>query len=100
VGITFAAEVGLPTSFPRVGPEQVHGIEINEYSHELATATVWIGYIQWLRCNGLGQPPEPILKPLKTVRQLDAIPMHDDATSPPLTNTVARKRRKARVLSF
>jgi hypothetical protein len=46
--ITFAAEVGLPTSFPKVGPEQVLGIGINEYAHELATAMVWIGYIQWL----------------------------------------------------
>jgi hypothetical protein len=45
VVITFAAEVGLPTFFPRVGPEQVHSIEIDEYAHELATVTVWIGYI-------------------------------------------------------
>src|SRR5919112_1589419 len=36
---TFAAEVGLPTFFPRVGPEQVHGIETNEDAYELATAT-------------------------------------------------------------
>jgi hypothetical protein len=43
--ITFAAEVGLPTFFPRVGPEQVHGLELDPYAHELATATVWIGYI-------------------------------------------------------
>jgi len=49
--ITFAAEVGLLTFFPRVGPEQVLGIGINEYAHELATATVWIGYIQWRRDN-------------------------------------------------
>ena len=76
--ITFAAEVGLPTFFPKVGPEQVHGIEINEY----ATATVWIGYIQWLRDNGFGQPPEPILKPLETVRQMDAILAHDGQGNP------------------
>src|SRR5215211_5411177 len=71
--ITFARDVGLPTFFPRVGPEQVHGIEINEYAHDLATATVWIGYIQWLRDNGFGRPSEPILKPLETVTQMDAI---------------------------
>ncbi len=51
----------------------MHGIEINEYAHDLATATVWIGYIQWLRDNGFGRPAEPILKPLETVTQMDAI---------------------------
>jgi type II restriction/modification system DNA methylase subunit YeeA len=76
--ITFAGEVGLPTFFPSVGPEQVHGIEINEYAHELATATVWIGYIQWLRDNGFGRPPEPILKSLETVTQMDAILAYDE----------------------
>ncbi len=71
--ITFADEAGLPKPFPKVGPEQVHGIELNEYAHDLATATVWIGYIQWLRDNGFGQPAEPILKPLETVEQMDAV---------------------------
>ena len=52
--ITFAAEVELPPFFPRVGPEQVHGIDIDEYPHALATATVRISYIQWLRDNGFG----------------------------------------------
>jgi type II restriction/modification system DNA methylase subunit YeeA len=71
--ITFSDEAGLPKFFPKVGPEQVHGIELNEYAHDLATATVWIGYIQWLRDNGFGQPAEPILKPLETVEQMDAV---------------------------
>jgi type II restriction/modification system DNA methylase subunit YeeA len=76
--ITFASEVGLPTFFPKVGPEQVHGIETNEYAHELATATVWIGYIQWLKDNGFGRPSEPILKPLETVILMDAIMSSDE----------------------
>jgi hypothetical protein len=38
--ITFASELGMPTFFPRVEPEQTHGIETNEYAHELATAMV------------------------------------------------------------
>jgi hypothetical protein len=42
----------MPTFFPRVGPEHTPSIEINEFAHELATATVWIGYSQWLRDNG------------------------------------------------
>ncbi len=71
--ITFADEAGLPKPFPKVGPEQVHGIELNEYAHDLAATTVWIGYIQWLRDNGFGQPAEPILKPLETVTRMDAI---------------------------
>jgi type II restriction/modification system DNA methylase subunit YeeA len=75
--ITFADEAGLPKPFPKVGPEQLHGIELNEYAHDLATATVWIGYIQWLRDNGFGQPAEPILKPLETVEQMDAILARD-----------------------
>jgi len=43
--IAFARDIGLPAFFPRVGPEQVHGIVLDDYAHELATATVWIGYI-------------------------------------------------------
>ncbi len=54
-------------------PGQLYGIEINEYAHELAQATIAIGYIQWLRNNGFGHPPEPILQPLQTVRRMDAI---------------------------
>src|SRR5215203_912691 len=80
--ITFAGEGGLTGFFPRVGPEQVHGIEINEYAHDLAAATVWIGYIQWLRDNGFGRPAEPILKPLETVSQMDAILAHDEQGNP------------------
>jgi type II restriction/modification system DNA methylase subunit YeeA len=80
--ITFAREVGLTAFFPKVGPEQVHGIEINEYAHDLAAATVWIGYIQWLRDNGFGRPAEPILKPLETVTQMDAILAYDEQDNP------------------
>src|SRR5215208_5394012 len=80
--IAFGSEVGLTAFFPKVGPEQVHGIEINEYAHEIATATVWIGYIQWLRDNGFGRPSEPILKPLETVSQMDAILAHSVPNGP------------------
>jgi type II restriction/modification system DNA methylase subunit YeeA len=69
--IAFAREVSLTGFFPKVEPEQVHGIESDPYAHELATATVWIGYIQWLRDNGFGTPSEPILKPLETVTQME-----------------------------
>ncbi|MCK4681588.1 class I SAM-dependent DNA methyltransferase, partial [Candidatus Bipolaricaulota bacterium] len=42
-------------------------------AHELAQATIWIGYIQWLRENGFGQPSEPILKALDNIQEMDAI---------------------------
>ena len=71
--ITLARDLGDSLAFPVVSPAQLHGIEINPYAHELAQATIWIGYIQWLRENGFGLPAEPILKPLDTIRQMDAI---------------------------
>ncbi len=77
--ILFATQLGLPMFFPTVSPEQLLGIEINEYAHELAQATIWIGYIQWLSENGFGQPKEPILKALDTIRHMDAIlALNDD----------------------
>ena len=61
----------------RAVPTQLHGIEINPYAYELAQATIWIGYIQWMRENGFGFPSEPILRPLETIRQMDAILAYD-----------------------
>ena len=63
-------------------PAQLHGIEINPYAHELAQVTIWIGYIQWLRENGFGLPAEPILKPLDTIRRMDAILAYDAEGKP------------------
>ncbi|MCK4355561.1 class I SAM-dependent DNA methyltransferase, partial [Candidatus Bipolaricaulota bacterium] len=68
--------------FPTVKPEQLYGIEINEYAHELAQATIWIGYIQWLRENGFGQPSEPILKALDNIHEMDAILAFDEEGNP------------------
>ncbi len=75
--ITRAAELGDTLSYPMVSPAQLHGIELNAYAYELAQATIWIGYIQWLRENGFGLPAEPILKPLDAIRQMDAIMDYD-----------------------
>ena len=49
-----AEALGLPREFPRVGPEQLLGIEINPYAAELARVSVWIGEIQWMQRNGFG----------------------------------------------
>jgi hypothetical protein len=77
----FAGEVGLSQVSPLPGlspsPEQLYGIEINDYAHELAQATVWIGYLQWLHENGYGFLSEPILKPLDNIKQMDAILAYD-----------------------
>lgn len=80
--IQFAGDIGVGTFFPSVSPEQLHGIEVNEYAHELAQITVWIGYIQWLRDNGFGAPSPPILKPLDTIRRMDAILARDAQGQP------------------
>ena len=58
-------------------PEQLFGIEINPYAYELAQATIWIGYIQWLHENGYGIPSEPILRPLHNILNMDAILAYD-----------------------
>src|SRR5581483_4302219 len=77
-----AGSVGLPALFPRSNPAQLYGIELNEYAHELAQATVWIGYIQWLHENGYGVPSEPILKRLDNIKQMDAILAFDAEGKP------------------
>ncbi|RLC71252.1 MAG: class I SAM-dependent DNA methyltransferase, partial [Chloroflexi bacterium] len=83
---TLARDLGLPMMSPlptlSPSPAQLHGIEVNEYAHQLAQATVWIGYIQWLHENGFGVPPEPILKPLDTIRRMDAILAYDEQGQP------------------
>jgi hypothetical protein len=80
--MSFGLVNGLNSWIPKVGPEQLAGIEINLYAHELAQAVVWIGYIQWLRDNGFGQPSPPILKPLVTIQQIDALVAYDEAGRP------------------
>ena len=80
----FAGTLSLPlmltTSAP--SPEQLFGIELDAYAHELAQATVWIGYIQWLHENGYGIPSEPILRKLDNIKHMDAILAYDAAGKP------------------
>ncbi|MCB0028613.1 MAG: class I SAM-dependent DNA methyltransferase, partial [Anaerolineales bacterium] len=56
-----------------VSPEQLHGIEINTYAHELAQITAWIGYLQWRNENGFGEIEDPVLQPLNNIKHMDAI---------------------------
>lgn len=68
-----AEALGLPRSFPRTGPENVLGIELNPYAAELARVSVWIGEIQWMRRNGFDAARNPILRPLETIECRDAV---------------------------
>ncbi len=80
--ITLGADLGLTRMMPVVSPEQLYGIEVNEYAHELAQITVWIGYLQWLRDNGFGKQSEPILQSLDTIKRMDAILAFDAEGKP------------------
>jgi len=82
----FAAQHGLPTFLDKqVHPSQLYGLETNIYAQELASVVVWIGYLQWLKQNGIGWPVEPILRKLDNIQHRDAILTHDagsDAIEP------------------
>jgi type II restriction/modification system DNA methylase subunit YeeA len=65
--------LGLPYRAPVVGPEIVHGIEINPLAAELARTTIWIGDIQWRRRNGIYSEGAPILRKLDSIECRDAL---------------------------
>ena len=71
--IDFAAEQGWHGLTPTVQPDQMLGLEINHYAAELARTALWIGYIQWHQANGFPYTQRPILTPLDTIQQADAI---------------------------
>jgi type II restriction/modification system DNA methylase subunit YeeA len=56
-----------------VSPANVLGIELDAYAAELARVTVWIGEIQWMLRNGYPVSAQPILKPLDTIENRDAL---------------------------
>ena len=70
--ITYASDRGL-SPIPQVNPAQLHGLEINPYAQELAQVVVWIGYLQWMHYNGFKMPDHPVLTPIETIQQMDAI---------------------------
>ncbi|PQJ96165.1 class I SAM-dependent DNA methyltransferase [Chromatium okenii] len=74
-----AERLGLPASFPKVGPENVLGIELNAYAAELARVTVWIGEIQWMLNHGFSLAKNPILKKINIIDQRDAVVNADGA---------------------
>ena len=68
--------------YPQVRPNQMLGLEINPYAAELARTALWIGYIQWHQANGIHYRQSPILTPMNTIRQTDAILAHGDTANP------------------
>ena len=60
-----------------VSPQQLYGIEINPYAHELAQITAWIGYLQWRAQNGFEEMDDPVLRPLGNIQRMDAILAYD-----------------------
>jgi hypothetical protein len=71
--LVFCRRHDLPEFPLEVGPHQLLGIEKNEYAHDLAQMTVWIGMIQWHKANGFDYDRDPILQPLHTIENRDAI---------------------------
>jgi hypothetical protein len=65
--------LGLSPKALAVGPEIVHGIEINRFAAELARTTIWIGDIQWRRRNGIYSESPPILRKLDAIECRDAL---------------------------
>ena len=70
--------LGLGMAVPRVGPEILHGIEINPLAAELARTTIWIGDIQWRVKNAIHHHPRPVLRKLDTIECRDALLSPDD----------------------
>ena len=72
--IAFGEQYGVAGLTPAVHPRQLLGIETNEYAQELASAVVWIGYLQWKYRNAFNLEGEtPILEPLENIARMDAI---------------------------
>jgi type II restriction/modification system DNA methylase subunit YeeA len=64
---------GFHRSFHEIGPQNVIGIEVNDYAAELARITIWIGEIQWMIRNGYGVSLSPVLKRLEHIENRDAL---------------------------
>jgi type II restriction/modification system DNA methylase subunit YeeA len=68
-----AEQLGLARTAPATGPENMLGIELNDYAAELARVSVWIAEIQWMRKNGFEANRNPILRTLDNIECRDAI---------------------------
>lgn len=58
---------------PKVGPQQMLGMEVNRYAHEIAGMVLWIGYLQWMREHGERYKVTPVLGRLPGLVCQDAV---------------------------
>lgn len=79
---TFAAASRLGGLLPTVTPAQLHGLEVSAYARELAQVVVWIGYLQWMRAHGFHADEHPVLKPMRTIAERDAVLDLSDPAAP------------------
>ena len=70
---TWAANHRVGGLFPAVSPQQLYGFEVNAYARELAQVVIWIGYLQWMVNHYGSFADRPILKPMETVAERDAV---------------------------
>lgn len=68
-----AEALGFHRDFPAIGPQNVLGIELNDYAAELARVSIWIADIQWCVRNGMGYTRNPILRSLVGIECRDAL---------------------------
>jgi hypothetical protein len=80
--LVYAGDRGLGNFLPQVNPTQFYGIEVNPYAFDLAQTTLWIGYLQWIHQNGYGTPAEPILRPMTSFLNADAVLDLTESDSP------------------
>jgi type II restriction/modification system DNA methylase subunit YeeA len=72
--VLFEAEtLGLEKQFPQLDPSVLKGIELNVYAAELARVSIWIGELQWQIEHGFNVERNPVLKPLDSIENRDAL---------------------------
>ena len=71
--IVYARQRSTGSFFSLINPEHMRGIESNKYAQQLAQAVIWIGYLQWMRQNGVMEVNVPVISKLTTIERRDAI---------------------------
>lgn len=72
--VRWSIQRGITTLEPRVHPQQLLGIELDEYAQQLASVVVWIGHIQnGLRSGANLLARDPILDPLNNIERRNAV---------------------------
>lgn len=72
--VRWAIQRGITTLQTRVHPQQLLGIELDEYAQQLASVVVWIGHIQnGVRSGANFKERDPILDPLDNIERRNAV---------------------------